>query len=171
MSKNRMIDRMNSLAINISKSKIISTISQGMMTLLPALMIGTLGSLGQQIPFTAYQNFINSTGLMAVFTGMVDVTTNMFSVYAVFSLAYVWAKNEKKDGVACRPDFGKRKHPPILGEGGPIDKHKKAAVWLYSSLFMTLFPGSPQALPSSPGRGFTFVNPPEPADLGKMAQM
>ena len=66
MSKNRMIDRMNSLAINISKSKIISTISQGM---------------------------------------------------------------------------------------------------------MTLFPGSPQALPSSPGRGFTFVNPPEPADLGKMAQM
>lgn len=101
MSKSRMIDRMNSLAINISKSKIISTISQGMMTLLPALMIGTLGSLGQQIPFAAYQNFINSTGLMAVFTGMVDVTTNMFSVYAVFSLAYVWAKNEKKDGVAA----------------------------------------------------------------------
>lgn len=96
-----IIDKMNAIVAKISRSRFISTISQGMMVLMPALMIGTLGSLLEQIPFAGYQAFINSSGLMTIFQTMVNVSTNMFALYASFTLAYTWAKNEKKDGLAA----------------------------------------------------------------------
>ncbi|MBS5112653.1 MAG: PTS sugar transporter subunit IIC [Coprobacillus cateniformis] len=82
----------------LNNNKIIQTISKALMSLMPALMIGAIGSLLQQIPIPAYQNFIQSTGIYAFTQVLVNVTTNMLALYAVFAISYVFVKNEGYDG-------------------------------------------------------------------------
>lgn len=95
------INKLQSFAGAVGQNRIVQTISQGLMALMPALMIGSIGSLFQQIPFEPYQAFMTSTGLMAILKAMVNVTTNMLAVYAAFSMAYTYANAEKKDGFAA----------------------------------------------------------------------
>ncbi|WP_270854972.1 PTS sugar transporter subunit IIC [Longibaculum muris] len=82
----------------LNNNKIIQTISKALMSLMPALMIGAIGSLLQQIPIPAYQNFIQSTGIYAFTQVLVNVTTNMLALYAAFAISYVFVKNEGYDG-------------------------------------------------------------------------
>ena len=82
----------------LNNNKIIQTISKALMSLMPALMIGAIGSLLQQIPIPAYQNFIQSTGIYAFTQVLVNVTTNMLALYAAFAISYVFVKNEGHDG-------------------------------------------------------------------------
>ena len=97
----QFIDKLQAIAGTVGQNRIVQTISQGLMALMPALMIGSIGSLFQQIPFEGYQAFLSSTGLMGVLKAMVNVTTNMLAVYAAFSMAYTYANAEKKDGFAA----------------------------------------------------------------------
>lgn len=82
----------------LNNNKIIQTISKALMSLMPALMIGAIGSLLQQIPIPAYQNFIQSIGIYAFTQVLVNVTTNMLALYAAFAISYVFVKNEGYDG-------------------------------------------------------------------------
>lgn len=82
----------------LNNNKIIQTISKALMSLMPALMIGAIGSLLQQIPIPAYQNFIQSTRIYAFTQVLVNVTTNMLALYAAFAISYVFVKNEGHDG-------------------------------------------------------------------------
>ena len=82
----------------LNNNKIIQTISKALMSLMPALMIGAIGSLLQQIPIPAYPNFIQSTGIYAFTQVLVNVTTNMLALYAAFAISYVFVKNEGYDG-------------------------------------------------------------------------
>ena len=93
----KLIEKLSSAAGAIAQNRIIQTISHGLMALMPALMIGSIGSLLQQIPFEAYQTLITDTGLADVFSAMVNMTNNMLGVYATFSIAYHYAQDEHKD--------------------------------------------------------------------------
>ncbi|MFV0395616.1 MAG: PTS sugar transporter subunit IIC [Coprobacillaceae bacterium] len=86
-------------ANTLNKNKVIQGISQGIMLLMPALMIGALASLIQQIPFEAYQDFIVSTGIYKMMQVAVNVTTNMLALYASFAIAYKVVSNEGYDGI------------------------------------------------------------------------
>ena len=86
------------MANALNNNKIIQTISKALMSLMPALMIGAIGSLLQQIPIPAYQSFIQSTGIYTFTQTLVNVTTNMLALYAVFAIGYVFVKNEGLDG-------------------------------------------------------------------------
>ncbi|MBS6796463.1 MAG: PTS sugar transporter subunit IIC [Coprobacillus sp.] len=85
-------------ANKLNNNKIIQTISKGIMSLMPILMVGAVGSLLQQIPIGAYQNFIKITGIYSACQIAVNVTTNMLALYATFSIAYTYVKNEGEDG-------------------------------------------------------------------------
>ena len=86
------------MANALNNNKIIQTISKALMSLMPALMIGAIVSLLQQIPIPAYQSFIQSTGIYTFTQTLVNVTTNMLALYAVFAIGYVFVKNEGYDG-------------------------------------------------------------------------
>ncbi|WP_028043996.1 PTS sugar transporter subunit IIC [Candidatus Stoquefichus massiliensis] len=86
------------MANALNNNKIIQTISKALMSLMAALMIGAIGSLLQQIPIDAYQSFIQSTGIYSLTQVLVNVTTNMLAVYAVFAIGYVFVNNEGYDG-------------------------------------------------------------------------
>lgn len=86
------------LANGLNQNKIIQSIMKALMSLMPALMMGALGSLVQQIPIAGYQNFIQATGIYSFAQVLVNVTTNMLALYAVFAIGYVFVKNEGYDG-------------------------------------------------------------------------
>ena len=98
MNNNVFIQKLTDIAAKVSQNRIINTISHALMSLMPVLMIGSLGSLFQQIPFAGYQSFISNTGLMNLFKSMVNMTTNMMGVYTAFAIAYTYAKEDGKDG-------------------------------------------------------------------------
>ena len=82
----------------MQQNRIIQSISHALMSLMPALMIGSLGSLLQQIPFAGYQAFLQASGLYSLTQVFVNVSTNMLALYASFAIAYQYAIAEGKDG-------------------------------------------------------------------------
>ncbi len=86
------------IANGLNRNKIIQSVMKALMSLMPALMMGALGSLAQQIPIAGYQSFIHSNGIYAFTQVLVNVTTNMLALYAVFAIGYVFVKEEGYDG-------------------------------------------------------------------------
>lgn len=85
----------------LNNNTIIQTISKALMSLMPILMVGAFASLIQQIPFAGYLSFIKSTGIYALCGTIVNITTNMLALYAVFAIGYTFAKNHELDGFTC----------------------------------------------------------------------
>ena len=98
---NRFSEILGRAAGWMQQNKIIQAISHALMSLMPALMIGAIGSLIQQIPFAGYQAFLQSSGIYPLTQTFVNVSTNMLALYASFAIAYQYTNAEKKDGFAA----------------------------------------------------------------------
>ena len=88
------------IAAKLSSNKVLQAISNGMMLNMSAMIVGSFGAILLSLPIEGYQNFIISVGLNNLFNTLVNVTTNMLSVYTAFSIAYAYAKNNGHDGIA-----------------------------------------------------------------------
>lgn len=83
----------------IQRNVIIETISGGMMFLLPLMMVGAFATLFATISIGPYQDFIANTGLKSVFSLTNTMTTEIISLYVVFSLSHKLADNMGQDGL------------------------------------------------------------------------
>lgn len=90
--------KLQSVAGKISSNRYLKAISDGLMSALPALIIGAFSTLLSGMQFEAYQNFITSTGIKEILELPAQYTTNMIAVYAVFFIAYRLAGSFDKDG-------------------------------------------------------------------------
>lgn len=103
---NKLMDSIEKLvapaANALSSNLVIQSISKGMMALMPVLMIGSFSSLFQSLPINAYQDVIKSLGIYNILGKLVNVTTNLLALYAVFCISYAFTKNksEKNDAFA-----------------------------------------------------------------------
>lgn len=95
---NRFNDILGKAAGWMQQNTIVQSISHALMSLMPALMIGAIGSLIQQIPFAGYQAFLQSSGLYALTQVFVNVSTGMLALYASFAIAYQYANKLGHDG-------------------------------------------------------------------------
>lgn len=84
------------IANKLSTNLVIQSISKGMMSLMPILMLGSFASLFQSLPIEAYQTFIADTGLYGILQSVVNVTTNLLALYAVFCIANAFTKNRSE---------------------------------------------------------------------------
>ncbi|MBR4471717.1 MAG: PTS sugar transporter subunit IIC [Erysipelotrichaceae bacterium] len=94
----KFIEKLSTVASKLANNKIIKVVSSSLMALMPALMIGSVGSILQQIPFAWYTDLVAKLNLGPVFQGMVNVSTNMLGLFTAFSVGYHYAQGEKKDG-------------------------------------------------------------------------
>lgn len=78
----------------IGRNIYLQSVSQGIMPFLPIIIIGSFASLFSGLPVAFWQNFIQSTGFVAVLNAIVGGTTNMLGVYFTFGIASAFA--EKK---------------------------------------------------------------------------
>ncbi|MBP2099006.1 PTS sugar transporter subunit IIC [Enterococcus rivorum] len=97
----KLTEKIMPKAMKISQNKYLGSVSDGFMSLMPVLIIGSIFSLLNNLAIPSYQNFIESVGLKAFFSIPNLVTNDIISIYAVFFIAYFYAKRENVDqGVA-----------------------------------------------------------------------
>lgn len=90
--------KMQKLSGAIQSNKYMGSISNGLMSSMSILIAGAIFSLIDGINIPAYQNFLSSTGLKTLTGIPAAITTNLISLYVVFSIAYSLAGKFKQDG-------------------------------------------------------------------------
>ncbi|ERI94556.1 putative PTS system, cellobiose-specific IIC component [Clostridiales bacterium oral taxon 876 str. F0540] len=89
------------VANKIASNKYLKAVSDGFMSLMPVIIIGSIFSLLNSLSIKPYQDFIVKTGLKPFLAIPNTVTNDILAIYAVFFIAYNLAKYFEKDqGVA-----------------------------------------------------------------------
>ncbi|MFD2706977.1 PTS sugar transporter subunit IIC [Salibacterium lacus] len=91
--------RLQQTAGKISGNLYLKAISNGLLSTLPALIIGAFSTLLSSLAFEPYQNFISATGLGTVLELPSIYTINIISLYAVFFIAYRLTESFDVDGL------------------------------------------------------------------------
>ena len=83
------------LAEKMSANKTIQAITNGMMAVLPvSLGVAFIAIIGQ-FPFEPWQLFLSDMGLTQTIADFVNITTGLYAIYIVITIAYECAKIEK----------------------------------------------------------------------------
>jgi PTS system cellobiose-specific IIC component len=85
----------------IASNKYLKAVSDGFMSLMPVIIIGSIFSLLNSLSIKPYQAFITNTGLKPFLAIPNTITNDILAIYAVFFIAYSLAKYFDKDpGIA-----------------------------------------------------------------------
>ncbi|WP_067840087.1 PTS sugar transporter subunit IIC [Amphibacillus sediminis] len=86
------------VAGKIGENKYLKAVSNGLMSTLPVMIIGSLATLFANLNFEGYQNLIESAGIKSILTAMSTMTIDIVALYAVFFIAFKLASNLGEDG-------------------------------------------------------------------------
>ena len=87
--------------MKLADNKYLQAVSNGFMFIMPVIIVGSIFTLLNNFSVGGYQEFITGLGLKPYLAIPNLVTNDLLSVYAVFFIAYFYAKNEDTDpGVA-----------------------------------------------------------------------
>lgn len=101
MNTQNILNKVVKTSTAIQQNRYVSAISTGLMATMPLMMVGAIGSIFNQLSIPAYQNFLVSTGLKKIMVLPNEIGTNLFALFAVFSIAYQFAHSDKKDGLTA----------------------------------------------------------------------
>lgn len=93
--------KIQKISSSIQKNIYISAISNGLMSLMPILILGAIFSLIHALKIDAYQQFLETTGLKNYTSLPTSVTTDIIALYAVFAIAYNFATQRKQQGYSA----------------------------------------------------------------------
>lgn len=85
------------LSNKISSNHILQSISKGLMSLMPVMMVGAFAAILQGLPIDGYQAFLKSSNLYGLFQTLINISTNMLALYCSFSIAYAYIKTTAYD--------------------------------------------------------------------------
>lgn len=71
----------------ISSNRYLQAVSQGVMSMLPVIIIGAFASLFSGLPVGFWQDFIAATGINSLLSMVVAATTNMLGLYFTYGIA------------------------------------------------------------------------------------
>jgi len=98
MKKNNIQTEFLKISTAIQRNKYISAISGGLGSLMALTIIGSIFTLINSIQISAYQDFLVKIGIKSYLSLPLNLTTNLFSVYAAFAIAYNLAQQFDQDG-------------------------------------------------------------------------
>lgn len=93
--------KIQKISNKVQKNIYISSISNGLMALMPILILGAIFSLINALKIEAYQAFLESSGLKTYTSMPMTVTTDLIALYATFSIAYNFATQKKQQGFSA----------------------------------------------------------------------
>ena len=93
-TKTTFTDKLTLLSDRISGNLYLQSISQGIMVMLPVIIIGAFASLFSGLPVNFWQSFIQSTGLSSALSMVINATTNMLGVYFTYGIARTFAEKQ-----------------------------------------------------------------------------
>ena len=97
----KYIDRVQIFANKFGSISYIKAITDGVSTVIPAIIIGSLYTLLGNIQFQPYLDFLESTGIKSYLSIPNNTTMGIISILLTFTVAYNFAHNFKQDGVSA----------------------------------------------------------------------
>ncbi len=91
-----MIDKMMSISKKMQENRFISSLTNGLISATPLLMVGAIFAVINSFPIAGYQNFLITTKLKVITSLPTNITTNLISVYLAFIIAYLFAKKSDR---------------------------------------------------------------------------
>lgn len=93
------MDKILLFANKVQNNKYLSSISQGLMSTLPILMIGSIALLLAVLPINGWQNFLESSGLGSYLLLATTLTTSLIALYASFTVPYKLAQQLNQEPI------------------------------------------------------------------------
>ena len=105
--KEQIMDKVMLFAEKVKTNNYLSAISNGLMMLMPLLMIGSIALLLAVLPIDAWKQFLTDTGIRTYLMAASTLTTSLIALYASFTVAYCLAENlgQKAIGAGCISAF------------------------------------------------------------------
>lgn len=82
----------------IQSNKYVSAVTNGLISGMPVLIVGAMGTLLNGLPIEPYQDFLVSTGLKEFTSIPNEITTNLLAVYMAYLIASKFAETYNLDG-------------------------------------------------------------------------
>lgn len=88
----KFTDALVTFSAKMANNRVLQTIQQAFMMMLPITMIGSFASLFKGLSFGGYQNFLQSTGLYGALGAIYQFSIGLLALYVVFLVGYVFAQ-------------------------------------------------------------------------------
>lgn len=120
--------------IKFINTKIIKALKDGMMFVLPFLIVGSLFMLLANIPIPAVANAITASGWAAIFNQIYQSSFSLMAIFATVGIAYTYIKNEQidspfSDSLAALSAFIMVLPPDIKPKAGQIIPNVISKTW------------------------------------------
>lgn len=89
------------VAQKMSESKTIQALTNGMMAVLPVSLGVAFIAIVGNFPIEAWQNFLWNIGLGQVIQDTINITSGLYAIYIVCTIAYETAKIEEEHPITC----------------------------------------------------------------------
>lgn len=83
------------IASKMAENKTIQAVTNGMMSMLPVTLGVAFIAIIGQLPVPAWQNFLTQIGVAPLVTQLANVTSGLYAMYVVITIAYETAKIEE----------------------------------------------------------------------------
>ena len=94
----KFTDALVNLSAKMANNRVLQTIQQAFMLMLPVTMVGSFASLFKGLDFGGYQAFLQSTGLYSVLGAIYQFSVGLLAIYVVFLVGYVFASKFDVNG-------------------------------------------------------------------------
>lgn len=98
MNGSKIQEKIMPVVNTISNNKYLKSVSDGIASTLPAIILGAILTLIASLPIGPYQEFMSNSGLKEILMLPVKFTTDLLALYSVFFIASKTAENFDSDG-------------------------------------------------------------------------
>lgn len=141
----QIMDKVMLFAEKVKTNNYLSAISNGLMMLMPILMIGSISLLLAVFPVDAWKQFLTDVGIRTYLMAASTLTTSLIALYASFTVAYCLAENlgHKAMGAACISAFCFLVITPLANfeTGSYLDIGWLGAKGLFGAMIVALIAG------------------------------
>lgn len=92
MKNEKLVNKLSIIGQKIGDNKYLQSISQGVMKVLPILIVGAFASLFAGLPIGAWQSVIKETGVLGCLNAIVNATTNLLGLFFTYSISKTLAE-------------------------------------------------------------------------------
>lgn len=143
--KEQIMDKVMLFAEKVKTNNYLSAISNGLMMLMPLLMIGSIALLLAVLPIDAWKQFLTDAGISTYLMAASTLTTSLIALYASFTVAYCLAENlgQKAIGAGCISAFCFLVITPLANfeTGSYLDISWLGAKGLFGAMIVALIAG------------------------------
>lgn len=98
MSNKTIQEKVQPIINKITTNRYLKAVSDGIASILPAIIVGAIFTLLANLPISPYQDFLTSSGLGQILKLPITFTTDLIALYSVFFIGYKLSESFEGNG-------------------------------------------------------------------------